>query len=155
MRICLIACSAQKRRSRTTARELRTGDLFKKSLTWASTQLPMFDEVAVLSARHGLVGLSDELDVSDGALGYRSPDERRAWGRHVFEQMEQRWSVCRGAGTLTLLEGAIYVEPLVLHLQIEAPSILVDRPLAGLGIGQRKAWLMKHINGERISCIGI
>ncbi len=61
------------------------------------------------------------------------------------EACMQRWSLATQACEITCLAGLRYTEPLIEMIQEAAPGTLIRRPLAGLGIGQQKAWLANQL----------
>jgi hypothetical protein len=143
-RYCLIACSATKAAVAAPAADLYQGDLFRKALAWAQRQA--YTEVAILSARHGLVPLHQVVEPYDDSLTTAPMLERRRWAAHVLASLLQRWPLVE-ACEVTLMAGRRYTEPLVALLMAAAPRTQVHRPLAGLGIGQQKAWLAERLQG--------
>jgi len=143
-RYCLIACSATKAPVAAPAASLYRGDLFRKALAWA--QRGGFTEVAVLSAKHGLVPLHQVVEPYDDSLTSATMLERRRWAARVLASLQQRWPLAE-ACEVTLMAGRLYTEPLVALLMAAAPRTHVRRPLAGLGIGQQKAWLANRLRG--------
>ncbi|WP_365959388.1 DUF6884 domain-containing protein [Mesorhizobium sp.] len=69
------------------------GDLFKKSLAYARSLKP--DAIYILSAKHGLVGLDDELDPYELTLAKMGVKERRAWAKGVCEQLSEHVDLTR------------------------------------------------------------
>lgn len=143
-RYCLIACSATKAPVAAPAASLYRGDLFQKSLAWA--QREAYTEVAILSARHGLLPLHQVVEPYDDSLTTTPMLERRRWAARVLASLLERWPLAE-ACEVTCLAGRRYTEPLVALLMAAAPRTQVRRPLAGLGIGRQKAWLAHHLQG--------
>jgi hypothetical protein len=140
-RYCLIACSRTKAPVAAPAASLYRGDLFQKSLTWA--QREDYTEVAILSARHGVVPLHQVVEPYDDSLTTATMLQRRRWAAHVLATLQEHWLA--EACEVTFMAGRRYTEPLVALLMAAAPRTQVRRPLAGLGIGQQKAWLAHRL----------
>ena len=64
--VAIIACSGKKREGRHAARDLYTGSLFRSNLL-AAEQIA--DEVFILSAKHGLIEATDQVDAYDVQFG--------------------------------------------------------------------------------------
>lgn len=82
MKIALIACSKKKVSWRTTAMVLYRGAIFNRSLRVAMTD-PEYDKVFILSAKHGLLLLDDELDPYDQTLTEMNHGEHVEWAMRV------------------------------------------------------------------------
>lgn len=76
VRVALVGCGAAKLPGRHRARDLYTGSLFRAALAHAERSA---DEVLILSALHGLVGLDDELDAYNVRLDKYRDAERDQW----------------------------------------------------------------------------
>lgn len=142
-RYCLIACSASKGPVAAPAAELYRGDVFRKALTWAHREA--YTEVAILSARHGLVPLHQVVEPYDASLTTATLQERRRWAACVLASLLECWPLAAEACEVTFVAGRRYTEPLVELLIAAAPRTEVRRPLAGLGIGHQKAWLAHRL----------
>lgn len=101
-RFCLIACSATKAAAAAPAADLYRGDLFRKALAWARRDA--YDEVAILSARHGLVPLHQMLQPYDDSLTVATLQERRRWAARVLASLQERWPLAQ-ACAVTFLAG--------------------------------------------------
>lgn len=144
--VCVIACSASKASGAMPARYLYTGDLFQKSLRWAEASR-RFDAIKVLSAKHGLVDIEQMITPYDTALHSMGFTARRAWAASVAHALVQQLA---DRAEVVALAGQLYTEGLVLHLQVLAPNVGFSRPLAGMGIGEQKAWLKKQLGEGRV-----
>lgn len=140
---CLIACSGTKAAAAAPAAQIYRGDLFVKSLAWA--RLQGCTEVAILSAKHGLTPLDHLVEPYDESLIKAPMPQRRRWAEGILASLQQRWSLATQACEITCLAGLRYTEPLIEMIQEAAPGTLIRRPLAGLGIGQQKAWLANQL----------
>jgi len=126
-RIVLIACAAQKRRHLTKARELSVSPLFKKNLRYAERLAP--DQIYILSAKYGLLGLEDEVQPYDLTLNAMPADEVKYWATQVLKQLAQRADLQRDQ--FVFLAGAKYRRYLVPHMAH------VEVPFEGLSIGKQ------------------
>lgn len=134
-RVALVGCGARKLPHRAQALQLYTGTLFRKAVDFA---LATHDEVFALSAKHGLVGLEDELEPYDATLHDLTPGEYSAWGKRVVEALVERMGGVPCA--VTVLAGAMYAD--AIRSGLRRPGWPVAKyPLTGLGIGERMAWL--------------
>lgn len=137
--IVLIACCKRKQERKCPAWQLYQGDLFKKSLAFAKTKMP--DAIYILSAKHGLVALHDELAPYEQTLNRMPVKERRHWTEQVLTQLR---AVCDlDTDQFTILASKRYREGLVPFLRN------VNVPMAGLQIGKQLSWLKKQLNGAR------
>ena len=129
--IVLISCGKTKHHSRTKARELYRGDLFKKSMSYAETLNP--ENIYILSAKHGLVCLDDELDPYEQTLSKMPIAARREWSRHVTAKLEIVTNIADDH--FVLLSGDMYRRYLVSNL------IHYSVPMEGLPFGKQLSWL--------------
>lgn len=154
-RIALVGCGAAKLDHPAPARELYTGDLFRKSIAYAEGRA---DRVLVLSGRWGLVPLDYVLEPYEYRL--QSADVKRwshdvvscylgiasrfcdGWVPHSGDPAEAKVGH-RVPGELISLAGREYAEPLVHRLR-EHPHITVRQPLEGMQIGERLHWLREQ-----------
>jgi len=126
----LIACSNAKLDRAAPAAELYQGQAFR--LAMAAAERAGAD-VIILSALHGAVSTTRQLQPYNRALTDMSTHQRRVWAAMVEQQLQQH----KGRA-ITVLAGKHYAAA------VESwPN--VSRPLAGLGIGQQLAAL-KNLN---------
>ena len=122
----LIACSAAKLGHAAPAAQLYTGQAFR--LAMAAAERAGAD-VIILSALHGAVSPSRELQPYDRALCDMNTQQRKVWAGMVAQQLQQHKD-----REITVLAGKLYAAAVDYF-----PN--VSRPLAGLGIGQQLAAL--------------
>lgn len=128
----LVACVGQKRDDPAPARDLYRSDWFLKARAYVeATGQPWY----ILSAAHGLVAPDRRLAPYDIALRDLPAADRRTWGARTARQLARRLDG-RRAETIVFLAGRLYRDPL---LTIAGERAMV--PMAGMGIGQQKAWL--------------
>lgn len=92
---------------------------------------------------HGLVRPDKRLDPYDVTLRDLSAAQRRLWGEKTVRQLRRAIGP-RDTSPIVFLAGRLYREPL-LGFAGERAAI----PMAGLGIGQQKAWLATEIAAAR------
>ena len=122
----LIACSSAKLDRAAPAAELYTGQAFRLAMQAAERAGA---DVIILSALHGAVSPTRQLQPYNRALTDMSTHQRRVWAAMTEQQLQQH----KGRA-ITVLAGKDYAAA------VESwPN--VTRPLAGLGIGQQLAAL--------------
>lgn len=84
--IVLISCSSEKESTATTAEQLYTSSLFKKSLARAKKLNP--DAIYILSGKHHLLPLDKVIEPYNQRVS-RKKDENEAWGAKVIEQLKK------------------------------------------------------------------
>jgi hypothetical protein len=131
-KVVLISCVSRKLGHKARAGELYVSDLFKKNLAYARSLAP--HATYILSAKHGLLSLDDEIAPYNETLNTMKDAQVRAWAAKVLEQMRGRV----GAGDeLVFLAGEKYRKYLLPHFRNTSV------PMQGLGIGRQLAFL-KH-----------
>lgn len=133
-KIVLISCASKKEKTKTKAKDLYIGTLFKYSLAYAKQLNP--DRIYILSAEYGLVDLEQEIEPYDVTLNYISPKEReKKPGLKVLSKNEiMKWGVKVISDLRTvsdiktdhfiILAGNDYIKPLQTELRnIENPFI--------------------------------
>lgn len=127
--LVLVACSGQKLDHAAEAQDLYVGDLFKKSRAWAERFGWCW---YILSAKHGVLPPGKVIKPYDLTLNDMTPHELAAWSRMVGDHL------LPGRRTV-ILAGERY------RLWAKhRPD--VDVPMAGLRIGQQKAWLKAQLS---------
>lgn len=137
-RIGLVGCGASKLPHAAPARDLYTGHLFRKSAAYAEATCERW---YILSAKHGLLHPDQIVEPYDQRLTTRprTVDGRRIatpWAAAVSGAILNEVGV-HGIWTSTfvVLAGSVYAD------NIATLPLRTESPLAGLGIGQRLAWL--------------
>lgn len=137
--LVLVGCCGPKLGVRAPAKDLYQSQLFRLARAWAEEH---GDSWAVLSARHGVVAPETELDPYNQTIDRMTRRARAAWVASVVNGLAKL-----GASELTFLAGRNYTRPVIEQLLANGSAYRpskISEPLAGLGIGQRKAWLAKH-----------
>lgn len=127
----LIACSAAKLDHAAPAADLYTGQAFK--LAMAAAERAGAD-VVILSALHGAVNPTQQLQPYNRALADMNTQQRKVWAGMVAQQLQQHHG-----RQITVLAGKHYAAAVNTF-----PN--VSRPLASLGIGQQLAALKSLTN---------
>ncbi len=162
--VALVSCGKSKQDQPAPAKDLYTGDLFRKSRAYAEV---IADRWYVLSAKHRLVHPDTVLEPYDMRMSDRPLWDRQHWGQYVDGSLRcmaadmtvpvwnehdlgDRATISLGAWTMgaghvkfVLLAGVDYREHLVPHL--ESWGAEVDVPMEGLTFGQQKAWLGRQV----------
>lgn len=126
-RIILISCVSQKLPHRAKAKDLYISTLFKLNLKYAELLAP--DEIFILSAKHGLVGLDQEIEPYEQTLNNMRSSEIKVWANHVIEKIKK---VCKiEESEFTFLAGDKYRKHLLPHIKN------YKIPLKGLRIGEQ------------------
>lgn len=137
--IALIACASSKRDDPAPARDLYQSSLFRKSLAYAEEKLEP-DAIYVLSAKHHLLPLDEEIAPYDRTLNRMSADQVRAWAETVLDQLREVADLENDR--FTVLAGEKYRKRLVPHLST------VDVPLEGMRIGEQLSHLNDALDDE-------
>jgi hypothetical protein len=133
--IHLVACCATKLDRPARAADLYRSDWFTKARAYIeATGTRWF----ILSAAHGLVRPGQRLDPYDVALAAMTSAQRLAWTERVIVQLRRSIDP-RHCGQLVFLAGLNYREHLMAFAGARARV-----PMAGLGIGEQKAWLIRE-----------
>jgi hypothetical protein len=131
--IALVSCAKSKQRGPCPARDLYVSPLFCKMRAYAERYA---DRWFILSAKYGLVAPETVLQSYDQMLTGASVRTRRAWAKHVYEQMEEAGLLHYGARFIWLA-GRAYQRDLSHLLE----GYEQHDPLAGKRLGERLSWL--------------
>lgn len=132
----LVSCVGQKAPEPCAARDLYRSDWFRKARAYVEG---LDVDWRVLSAEHGLVRPDQILAPYDRTLLTMSAPARQVWAEGVVAQLRP---LDLRAGVV-FLAGERYRHPLLLNWLAWAAGP-VSVPMAGLGIGQQKAWLARE-----------
>lgn len=88
--VCLVACGKTKQNRAVPAKDMYTGDLFKKSRAWAEQNA---NEWAILSAKHGLLMPDTVIEPYEQRL-LKNYDDQKWWARKVNDKVFEMW--CHG-----------------------------------------------------------
>ena len=87
-KICFIGCVKLKTPEKNKVEELYCSPLFKLSLKYAKSK---FDEVAVLSAKHGVLDLDVEIEPYEVTLNNMKADEIKEWSKKVTDDIKNKY----------------------------------------------------------------
>ncbi|OGA32675.1 MAG: hypothetical protein A3G80_14705 [Betaproteobacteria bacterium RIFCSPLOWO2_12_FULL_62_13b] len=139
-RIVLVSCAAKKAQHKAQAQDLYASPLFRRALAYA--RLLRSDHVYILSAKHGLLDLTTEIEPYDLTLKDMSSNDVRAWADRVLSQLAQKTNL--GSDTFIFLAGDAYrrfIVPKLAHW---------EAPLVGLPIGKQLQRLIELLNDRRL-----
>jgi len=134
--IVLISCVKKKSNRKSTAEKIYTSSLFKKNLTYAKSLKP--NEIFILSAKYGLLKLTDEIEPYDKTLNKMRVNERKEWSKSVINQLKTLADLKNDQ--FTFLAGDKYRNYLLTELDH------VKIPMEGLSFGKQLQWLKKQNN---------
>jgi hypothetical protein len=134
--IVLISCVNKKLDRKSTVENIYISSLFKKNLTYAKSLNP--SEIYILSAEHGLLKLTDEIEPYNKTLNKMSVNERKEWSKVVVSQLKSLADLKNDQ--FTFLAGDKYRKYLLTELEH------IKIPMQGLKIGEQLQWLTKQNN---------
>jgi uncharacterized protein DUF6884 len=126
-RIVLVSCVSQKLPHRSKAKDLYVSTLFRLNLEYANGLEP--DGIYVLSAKHGLLNLEQEIEPYEQTLNNMRVAEIREWASKILAQLSEVTSL--EETEFTFLAGDKYRKYLLPHIK----NAVI--PLKGLRIGEQ------------------
>lgn len=140
----LISCTKKKQNYPCKASEMYSAsDLFRKAYAYCTKK---YDQVAILSAKYGLLLPQDEIEPYDITLNDMSIKERKLWSEKVFEQMQQRLNLSN-YGRVFFHTGKRYRE--FLTPKLESVGLVTEVPLGNLQIGKQLSWYKANISEKK------
>lgn len=133
--VVLISCVSQKLDVKSTAKDLYTSTLFKKNIAYAEILQP--NEIYILSAKHGLLQLDDEIEPYNLTLNTMKTNEKKEWAEQVLEQLNRVEDI--NNTNFIFLAGINYRKYLVEYMPYH------EVPMEGLRIGKQLQYLTEHI----------
>jgi len=133
-RVVLVSCGKRKRLVRSPAGSLYVGSLFTKSLAYARRLAP--SAIYILSAKHGLLRLDEEIEPYEMTLNRMSKAARAEWDTRVLRQLAEVADL--SGDHFIFLTGERYREGLVPGL------VSSEAPLAGLPLGRQLQFLSRN-----------
>jgi hypothetical protein len=133
--IVLIGCSKSKLNRQATARELYTGQLFKKAVDWAERHGYQW---FVISALHGLVTPNQTIAPYDYSLkDRRGSRERESWAHQTIHG-QLTTHVSKASHAILIMPELYrrYIQP-----ELDRQSITYTNPLQRLAMGKQMRWL--------------
>ena len=133
--VVLLSCVKSKRPAKSRAENLYTSTLFRKSLAYARSLNP--DYIFILSAKHGVLRMDDEIEPYEQTLNKMGVSSRKAWAEEVLGSL--RSTVDLADDQFIILAGNRYREFLLPHLKH------VELPMEGLAFGKQLRWLKERV----------
>ena len=90
MKIGLISCVKTKQNKTSIAEEMYISDLFKKSLKYSKK---MYDKIYILSAKYGLIELTDIIDTYELTLNNQSNIFIKKWSYDVLLKLTNKCDI--------------------------------------------------------------
>lgn len=113
-------------------------DLFRKAYVYCTKK---YDNVAILSAKYGLLLPHDEIEPYNVTLNNMSIDQVKKWSDQVFQQLLVKIELL-GLGKVYFHAGKRYRQFIIPML--EKMNIECEVPLKTLGIGKQLAWYKEY-----------
>jgi len=137
--VALVGCSKTKVTAPGVheARSLYKSPLFRAAMNHADTH---FADRFILSAKYGILFPHEAVRTYDLSLNDVGAAERAAWGKLVAAEVQV---LVPAPATLVAFCGETYIAALEPHLA----GYTIERPLRGLGIGERMAWFARAAKG--------
>lgn len=129
--IVLLSCAKTKGKKQTQAQHLYTSSLFTKSLNYAKSMQP--DAIYILSAKHHLLKLQDQVKPYNLSLNDLNREERRKWSKKLILQLAPLCDF--EEDSFIFLAGTKYRQDLVPYFKH------VKIPMQGLGLGEQLQFL--------------
>jgi cytoplasmic iron level regulating protein YaaA (DUF328/UPF0246 family) len=137
-KIVLISCVSKKLNHKSKAQDLYVSPLFQKNLRYAKSLNP--DKIFILSAKYGLLNLTDEVEPYDKTLNKMTSNEIKEWANSVLKQLQKVSDINKDK--FVFLAGKNYRKfllPRIKNYKI---------PMLGLGIGKQLKWLTERVKHE-------
>ncbi|MDO8789920.1 MAG: hypothetical protein Q7J42_17730 [Sulfuritalea sp.] len=132
--IVLISCVSKKLAHAARARDIYVSPLFRLNLAYAESLKP--DAIYVLSAKHGLLALEDQIEPYELTLNTMGIGQIRAWASGVVSQLAAVADLKRDR--FVFLAGDKYRKFLVPHM------VHSEVPMQGLTIGRQLQFLSQR-----------
>lgn len=113
MKIVLISCTSKKLKYKTNAKDLYISPSFKSDLKHANSLKP--DKIFILSAKHGLLKLNDQIKPYDKTLNNLSKSERQKWAKEVLIKLKKEIDI--NNDKVIFLAGDSYREFLIPYIK--------------------------------------
>ncbi len=139
--VVLIGCSKSKLDKKAPAKELYTGQGFKKKLIYSILRGIENKNTYVISALHHLVDLEQELEPYELTLSTFKKTDRVKWAKQVLSELKERYDI--ETTKFIILAGKDYYE----FLEQVLPN--TELPLKGLGMGNTNSFLKNYIEREQ------
>jgi hypothetical protein len=115
--ICLVACGKKKRTYSCRARDMYIGSMFRARLAFA--EMKQYT-IYIISAKYGLLCLTDIISPYDKTMKNASQREQKAWAFKVITALDRVAKTERGS-VITILGGAAYYKYLAKYYRMINP----------------------------------
>ena len=140
--VVLVGCGKEKLDHEAKAKDLYTGQLFRKARAYAEK---VGDEWAILSAKHFLLSPEEVIKPYERRLQGLHRDYLRQWVWNTNWGIRSRWKTWKNEVRFICLAGKDYAQAFDSKLLDPASKLKAEYPLAGLGVGSRLKWLSENI----------
>ena len=94
MKLGLVSCTKSKQKHSCKAEEMYApSDLFRKAYRYA---IKHYDQVAILSAKYGLLLPHETIEPYELTLKTMRVDEKREWAKRVYKQFSEKMEISFG-----------------------------------------------------------
>jgi len=139
MKVGLVACCSKKLENKSLAKELYQNTLFKSSMEYLNKRC---DNIFILSAKHGLLELNEEIEPYDLTLNKMNRNERISWSKEVLEKLKLKTNLQHDE--FIILAGNNYREELIKNIK------KYDIPMEKLTIGKQLKFLKEDNSMDNI-----
>lgn len=134
--IYLLSCVKSKKSQSSCAEDMYVSSLFKKMLQYAKNKNP--SQIFILSAKYGLLELSDVIEPYEKTLNKMNKEDRKEWSENVLNQLKNKANL--EVDNFVFLAGQKYRENLISALKHYSV------PMEGMPFGKQLQWLEAQIN---------
>ncbi len=141
MKLGLISCSKSKQNYPCRADEMyRPSALFSKAYDYA---IEHYDQVAILSAKHGLLLPHEVIEPYEQTLKTMKRKEKKQWAERVYKKLKDKYDF-KEISEIYFHAGMDYREHLFSILQKE--NVRIQVPLDGLRQGKQLQWYNNRLH---------
>ena len=134
-KIVLISCVSKKLPNKSKAQDLYISPLFRYNLEYAKSLKP--DKIFILSAKHGLLNLDEEIEPYNETLNEMNSNEVKEWANSVLNELSKVCDIKKDE--FIFFAGDKYRKYLISHINN------YKIPLKGLGIGKQLKYLKENL----------
>ena len=134
-KIVLISCVSKKLPNKSKAQDLYISPLFRYNLEYAKSLKP--DKIFILSAKHGLLNLDEEIEPYNETLNEMNSNEVKEWANSVLNELSKVCDIKKDE--FIFFAGDKYRKYLISHMNN------YKIPLKGLGIGKQLKYLKENL----------
>ena len=131
--IVLIPCASKKQIHRAKAKDIYISPLFRMNLKYAQSLHP--DRIFILSAKHGLLALDEEIEPYDKTLNTMNSQEIKEWANNLLQKLRKVADL--EIDKFIILAGDKYRKYVIPHIKN------YETPLQGLSIGKQLQYLKR------------